>query len=147
MLCSCCVLQAAHKVLYTWIYFCPLNEICLFSTSFLPFSSPSDTMSLGGSGYAATCTFRKRATTLCLGLKKEQCTSSGFVPLTRLESDAPPRPLNPSSLETLWNTPGLRVIHNLSLWEMHIYLNMFGTVQVGVYCSVYLYVYLPHWRP
>lgn len=83
-----------------------------FFTSFLPFLSLSDMMSLRVSGCAAMCIFRKRATTRCLAWRKELCTNSGFVLLTRLEQDAPPRPPNPCSLQTPWNTPGPWVTHN-----------------------------------
>lgn len=77
--------------------------------------SLSDMMSLRVSGCAAMCIFRKRATTRCLAWRKELCTNSGFVRLTRLERDAPPRLPNPCSLQTPWNTPGPWVTHNALL--------------------------------
>lgn len=84
-----------------------------FSTFFYhPLSSAnffSDMTSVRMSGCAATCTFRKCATTQCLGSRKGVCTSSGFVPLTRPGWAVPPRLVSRCVRRTLWNTPGQQV--------------------------------------
>lgn len=94
MLCSGCTLQTAHEVLQMWISF---------------FVSLPDMMWVRVSGCAAMCTFKKCATTQYLDWRKEVCTSSGFVRLTRPEWDVPPRLLIPSVQRTLWNTPEQQV--------------------------------------
>lgn len=104
-------LQTAHEVLQTWIsFFDSIPDLLLFSHPLLSFvNSFTDMTWVRVSGCAAMCTFKKCATTQYLDSRKEVCTSSGFVLLTRLEWDVPPRPLIPSVQRTLWNTPEQQV--------------------------------------
>lgn len=105
-------LQLLHPADCTWSD-SDINGFLFLLVSSITFSNPllsfvnsfSDVMWVRVNGCAAMCIFKKIATTQYLDSRKEVCTSSGFVPLTRLEWDVPPRLLTPSAQQTLWNTP------------------------------------------
>lgn len=110
MLCNGCTLQMAHHALCVWTsFFVSLTDLLLFYHPISSANSFSDMTSVRVSGCAATCTFRKCATTRCLGSRKGVCTSSGFMLLTRPGWDVPPRLVTRCVRRTLWNIPGQQV--------------------------------------
>lgn len=98
-------------------YFCCI-DLCL---------SLSDVNRVRMSGCAATCIFKRRATSRCLGWRIELCIGSEFGPWTKPEQDAHPKPRRTSWPETLWSTPGRRVCFQRS---RHLVVKLSKTVKL-----------------
>lgn len=114
----CFSLQAATSSTAALFPSCSNSRLVyrLFTVSLrLLFFHLSDAMSPRASGCAATCTCRKRATSLFLGSRRGRCTASGSGQWTRPEKDGRPRRRSQYSPPTHWSTPGqwVRVEHRV----------------------------------